>query len=171
MNQKGFAPIIIILGIILILGVAGGTYYFGIRKNISVPVTPIACTQEAKICPDGSSVGRIGPNCEFKSCPVSKSVPDQTSCINDSDCGVNICQCVSLKKELIKEEDKMCTRFCPGDPKCVNNQCVLKDTTSAEGKDCGGFAGEKGLWACPTGFFCKYPEPIYPDASGKCTRK
>ena len=28
-----------------------------------------ACTLEAKICPDGSSVGRAGPNCEFAPCP------------------------------------------------------------------------------------------------------
>lgn len=28
-----------------------------------------ACAQEAKLCPDGSSVGRTGPNCEFSSCP------------------------------------------------------------------------------------------------------
>ena len=28
-----------------------------------------ACTMEAKLCPDGSSVGRAGPNCEFASCP------------------------------------------------------------------------------------------------------
>jgi hypothetical protein len=27
------------------------------------------CTQEAKICPDGSAVGRTGPNCEFAKCP------------------------------------------------------------------------------------------------------
>jgi len=27
------------------------------------------CTQEAKICPDGSAVGRTGPNCEFARCP------------------------------------------------------------------------------------------------------
>jgi len=29
----------------------------------------IACTQEAKQCPDGSYVGRTGPNCEFAVCP------------------------------------------------------------------------------------------------------
>lgn len=34
-----------------------------------VPVTPKACTDEAKICPDGSAVGRTGPNCEFSPCP------------------------------------------------------------------------------------------------------
>ena len=28
-----------------------------------------ACTLEAKVCPDGSSVGRSGPNCEFAPCP------------------------------------------------------------------------------------------------------
>ncbi len=28
-----------------------------------------ACTQEAKLCPDGSYVGRTGPNCEFTPCP------------------------------------------------------------------------------------------------------
>lgn len=28
-----------------------------------------ACTMEAKLCPDGSSVGRQGPNCEFSPCP------------------------------------------------------------------------------------------------------
>lgn len=31
---------------------------------------PVACTMEAKICPDGSSVGRTGPNCEFAPCPT-----------------------------------------------------------------------------------------------------
>lgn len=33
MNQKGFAPILIALGIILILGIVGGTYYLGTLKN------------------------------------------------------------------------------------------------------------------------------------------
>jgi hypothetical protein len=30
---------------------------------------PVACTMEAKICPDGSAVGRSGPKCEFAACP------------------------------------------------------------------------------------------------------
>ncbi|MFV8755282.1 hypothetical protein ACNOYE_32430 [Nannocystaceae bacterium ST9] len=28
-----------------------------------------ACTRDAKICPDGSAVGRGGPDCEFAACP------------------------------------------------------------------------------------------------------
>lgn len=29
----------------------------------------INCTMDAKVCPDGSSVGRSGPDCEFEPCP------------------------------------------------------------------------------------------------------
>jgi hypothetical protein len=29
----------------------------------------IACTMDAKACPDGSYVGRVGPRCEFSPCP------------------------------------------------------------------------------------------------------
>lgn len=30
---------------------------------------PVACTMDAKMCPDGSYVGRTGPKCEFAACP------------------------------------------------------------------------------------------------------
>lgn len=36
-----------------------------------------ACTTEAKICPDGSGVGRTGPNCEFTPCPEAPAEGDQ----------------------------------------------------------------------------------------------
>ena len=36
-----------------------------------LPKQPIACTQEAKLCPDGSAVGRVGPSCEFAACPAT----------------------------------------------------------------------------------------------------
>jgi len=29
----------------------------------------VACTQDALLCPDGTAVGRVGPNCEFAPCP------------------------------------------------------------------------------------------------------
>ncbi len=31
---------------------------------------PVACTADAKQCPDGSYVGRVGPSCEFAQCPA-----------------------------------------------------------------------------------------------------
>ena len=36
---------------------------------------PIACTLEAKQCPDGSYVVRTGPHCEFALCPAASSTP------------------------------------------------------------------------------------------------
>lgn len=37
----------------------------------------VACTMEAKICPDGSAVARRGPNCEFAPCPGETGIaPD-----------------------------------------------------------------------------------------------
>ncbi|HCS78848.1 TPA: hypothetical protein DIV55_03825 [Patescibacteria group bacterium] len=39
-------------------------------RNFVEDVTDgVACTMDAKLCPDGSSVGRTGPNCEFAPCP------------------------------------------------------------------------------------------------------
>lgn len=40
-------------------------------KTLTNPTTtlPVACAMDAKICPDGSTVGRIGPRCEFTACP------------------------------------------------------------------------------------------------------
>ncbi len=31
-----------------------------------------SCTVDAKLCPDGSSVGRTGPDCEFAACPTGE---------------------------------------------------------------------------------------------------
>lgn len=42
------------------------------RNNHSSSQNPepgSACTLEAKLCPDGSSVGRVAPNCDFAPCP------------------------------------------------------------------------------------------------------
>ncbi len=40
------------------------------------------CTMEAKLCPDGSAVGRTGPNCEFAPCPVLKTSPTPDPSVN-----------------------------------------------------------------------------------------
>jgi hypothetical protein len=45
----------------------------------------VACTMDAKICPDGSAVGRVGPNCEFAECP-SADGGQGTACRSDNDC-------------------------------------------------------------------------------------
>lgn len=46
------------------------TFQFTEATSSAKPTpTSKACTLEAKLCPDGSSVGRTGPNCEFAPCP------------------------------------------------------------------------------------------------------
>lgn len=42
-----------------------------------VPERPTACTQEAKVCPDGTAVSRSGPNCEFAACPQDGGAPSK----------------------------------------------------------------------------------------------
>lgn len=36
---------------------------------------PVFCTMEAKICPDGSAVGRVPPSCDFAPCPAAPNKP------------------------------------------------------------------------------------------------
>lgn len=71
MNQRirhaqGFIPIIIAIGIVIIAATTG---FIAWRKQSSPDTGQKVCTQEAKLCPDGSYVGRTGPHCEFASCP------------------------------------------------------------------------------------------------------
>jgi hypothetical protein len=55
--------------ILLVIGVAGFLYRNTLEHPIQpVGTAPVACTLEAKVCPDGSSVGRSGPDCAFTAC-------------------------------------------------------------------------------------------------------
>jgi len=39
------------------------------KKYLNIPSTVIVCKRDGKQCPDGSTVGRTGSNCEFTQCP------------------------------------------------------------------------------------------------------
>ncbi len=67
-RQKGLASILIVL--ILAAATFGYLIYSG---KINLPQKQVACTEESRICPDGSSVGRTGPKCEFTACPSPKA--------------------------------------------------------------------------------------------------
>jgi hypothetical protein len=74
-SRKTLLVLLIVLGVLLIAVGAGVAYYYWYApKNIQK-----ACTMEAKLCPDGSSVGRTGPNCEFAACP-SESLCEGEAC-------------------------------------------------------------------------------------------
>ncbi len=55
-----------IILIVLLVVLTGA--WFGLRFLIGGE-EPVACTMDAKLCPDGSYVGRVGPDCEFALCP------------------------------------------------------------------------------------------------------
>jgi len=58
------------------IAIAVGGYLYVASKNAPVKT---ACTMEAKLCPDGTSVGRTGPKCEFSPCPTVTPTPDPTA--------------------------------------------------------------------------------------------
>ena len=63
MNTK-IAVIILVVAAALM-----GLYVYAFGFPEDRPREETACTLEAKLCPDGSAVGRTGPNCEFAPCP------------------------------------------------------------------------------------------------------
>lgn len=60
MNKISITLIVVFL--IIASGIVFGLKFFNQPKQV-------VCTEEAKLCPDGSYVGRTGPNCEFTACP------------------------------------------------------------------------------------------------------
>ena len=84
---------------------------------------PVACTMEAKICPDGSAVGRTGPNCEFLACPSSIDLPIKVS----SSLGEN----TSVLDLTISPKEVVSDSRCPSDVQCIWAGTVEVRTTLA----------------------------------------
>jgi len=91
MNKK--IPSVLAIGIILILSVIiGGVFFLGSQTKVSDDVQIIknlpksqkkqtACTEEAKVCPDGSAVSRAEPDCDFPACPkITSFSPGGETC-------------------------------------------------------------------------------------------
>lgn len=81
----------LILGVLAVL-LFVGVGLFVVRSGTLVTTLPVAtttdgtggnggtaCSMEARICPDGSAIGRTGPNCEFAACPVRTGTTPYTS--------------------------------------------------------------------------------------------
>lgn len=57
-------------GIVLIVVVGLAGFFFRNVLEHSAAPAGSACTLEAKICPDGTTVGRVAPACGFATCPM-----------------------------------------------------------------------------------------------------
>lgn len=73
-----------ILGVVVALG---AWWLWGLSTAEAPVVTdnnndePTACTADTQVCPDGSSVGREGPECEFAACPSKPVDPAVTTAV------------------------------------------------------------------------------------------
>lgn len=167
MNRKGFINIILIV-IVAVLAAAGA--YFALNRQTAPPISapaPIVCTKEAKQCPDGSYVSRIGKNCEFAKCPAIKP-PLGAKCKKDSDCPAPqyICQAIQGGGSACPSNDKSCVpayiviegecklkegNRCGADSDCAaGNLCHKNICASPMGKPC----GEPGDTGCPPDYEC-----------------
>ena len=67
----------------------------------------VACTMEAKLCPDGSSVSRTGLNCEFALCPDSLKKMDSNNLPLQTLQGDQGAKKEEIKQELEIEREKV----------------------------------------------------------------
>jgi hypothetical protein len=111
----------IVVTIVMIVVIVIGGFLYGTNK-----LKPhfSGCTMEAKICPDGSAVGRTGQNCEFAPCPKNIILPKgytldsytiektlETACVKASEC-------------LTPPEYAMRSN-CPYTSLCLKNKCTV----------------------------------------------
>jgi hypothetical protein len=90
--------LLISVGAVLVIGAAiwfsfsAGTQTAKTDPDILVPPTQgWECNQDAKICSDGSSVGRTGPDCHFAACPSSDATSATlTTYIDGQATGLNL---------------------------------------------------------------------------------
>lgn len=64
---------LIAIATLLLLTGAGCTAKSANTKPPTPEPEQVVCTMDAKQCPDGSYVGRSGPNCEFAACPQTSA--------------------------------------------------------------------------------------------------
>lgn len=118
-----------------------------------------ACTEEAKLCPDGSAVGRTGPDCAFAPCPPDNKIPDeQTFCTAD----VQECPDGSFVSRV---PPGCAFKPCPGqdDGTPVESEQIAPGETETA-KSCQAKGGE---WQRRyAGYFCNFPAN---DAGRSCT--
>lgn len=117
--------------------------------STTIPPRSVACTMEAKLCPDGSAVGRTGPNCEFAPCP-----PSATGCLKDSDCP---------SSQYLCQETQGVGTACPStDPTCVPThttvagECKVKEgySCNANSQCAAGSLCHNGICTAPIGREC-----------------
>lgn len=144
MNQKGFSPILIILGIVVILGIVSGAYYLGqtgFKQSIPTPqpsLNPAVSSQpspntsncnsdhDCSLYVNGSDIDVTGFCCSIDNCVDYSS--DTVVAVNKSwlsnhraaVCGSGIRNCPNIRLQCSNQVSESRNRYTAA---CVNNQC------------------------------------------------
>lgn len=138
MNQKTLVFVsCFILAFICALCIGAFAFLFHLLNTVIVPIPPkpepVACTMEAKMCDDGSYVGRNPDKaCEFDACPTIKACtddakicPDGSAVGRDAKNNCEFKECPSTNVSACTQDIKMCPdgSYVSRDPE---NQCQFK---------------------------------------------
>lgn len=91
--------------------------------NLPPKCEAVACTMDAKMCPDGSAVGREGPNCEFAPCPRSDEI-----IIGDK----HYCRPVDRKAEVCQTLWQPVCGWFDSSIQCIKYPCAITSGNSCE---------------------------------------
>lgn len=109
-----------IYGIIFVAIVIGAI--FAIKRNVANEKTDknaVVCNMEAKLCPDGSYVGRGGALCQFSPCPDGPEFESDGKTVADISLAVKIGQPASGMGVTITPLEVVEDSRCPLDVVCV----------------------------------------------------
>lgn len=82
---------------------------------------PIMCPMDAKMCSDGSFVGRTGPDCAFAACPDEKPAADEIVCAPEDRQAE---ACIEIYAPVCASYQVQCvTTPCNPVPKSYSNSC------------------------------------------------
>ncbi|MEY2665452.1 MAG: hypothetical protein RLZZ480_557 [Candidatus Parcubacteria bacterium] len=104
--------------------------------------TGTICTLDAKVCPDGTAVGRSGPNCEFAACPSEPTkVPEHISCTPEQKSAE---ACIELYAPVCASVQIQCiTTPCEPIQKTYPNSCFACKEHSVDSYTEGACAGDE----------------------------
>ncbi len=114
--------VLAIIGVAVLAVLAYGAWNFSQKASSVVkgePTGEVMCTMDAKECPDGSWVGRSGPNCQFV-CPIPTSTTTPKGAVTVE---------ARLNLQVIPVAEKITVLSIVEDSRCpIDVQCIQAGT-------------------------------------------